>query len=84
MWLGGTPAGVPSTPSESEEDGLAYWACWADGRFGERGKFVDKPNLAKWEAPSERLAYYRGHRAGSEACWARSGPLLARARKVKP
>jgi DNA-directed RNA polymerase subunit RPC12/RpoP len=61
------PINVPSTPSESEENGLAYWSGWADGRFGERGSFVDNLNLAKWEAPSDRLAYYRGHRAGSEA-----------------
>jgi ribosomal protein L37AE/L43A len=74
---------VPSTPSKSEENVLAYWSGWADGRFGERGRFMDKPNLAKWEAPSERLDYHRGHRAGSEARRARSGPLLARARKVK-
>ena len=29
-----------------------------DGRFGERGNFVDNPNLARWEDPSERLDYY--------------------------
>jgi hypothetical protein len=45
----------------------AYQAGWEDGRFGERGSFVDNTNLAKWENPSDRLAYYRGHRAGSEA-----------------
>jgi hypothetical protein len=50
-----------------EENGLAYWSGWADGRFGDRGSFVDNPNLAKWEASSDRLAYYTGHRAGSEA-----------------
>jgi hypothetical protein len=61
------PAEVPSTLSKSEERGLAYWSGWADGRFGERGSFLDNQNLAKWEAPSERLAYYRGHRAGSKA-----------------
>ena len=61
------PADVPSSPSKSEERGLAYWSGWADGRFGERGSFLDNQNLAKWEAPSERLAYYRGHRAGSKA-----------------
>jgi hypothetical protein len=61
------PAEVTSTPSKSEERGLAYWSGWADGRFGESGSFLDNQNLAKWEAPSERLAYYGGHRAGSEA-----------------
>jgi hypothetical protein len=60
------PADVPLTLSKSEEDSLAYWSGWADGRFGERGSFVGNPNLAKWQNPSDRLAYYRGHRAGSE------------------
>jgi hypothetical protein len=78
------PVDVPSHLSESEENGLAYWSGWADGRFGERGSFVDNPNLARWETPLERLAYYRGHRSGSEARRDRSGPLLARARKVGP
>jgi ribosomal protein L37AE/L43A len=58
--------GVPSSSSRSDEHAQAYWAGWVDGRFGERGSFVDNPNLARWENPSERLAYYRGHRAGSE------------------
>jgi hypothetical protein len=62
-----SPADVPSTPSKSEEKGLAYWSGWADGCFGERGSFVDNPNLVKWENPSDRLAYSRGHRAGSKA-----------------
>jgi phospholipase C len=61
------PAHVPSAPSKSEENGLAYWSGWADGRFQERDSFVDNPNLAKGEAPSDRLDYYRGHRAGTEA-----------------
>jgi hypothetical protein len=61
------PINVPSTPSNSEENGLAHWSGWLDGHFGERGSFVNNPNLAKWEAPSDRLDYYQGHRAGSEA-----------------
>jgi ribosomal protein L37AE/L43A len=61
------PARVHSTPSKSEENGLAYWSGWVDGRFGVRDSFVENPNLAKWENPSDRLDYYRGHRAGSEA-----------------
>ena len=28
---------------------------------------MDNPNLAKWEASSDRLDYYQGHRAGGEA-----------------
>jgi ribosomal protein L37AE/L43A len=61
------PSDACSTPSRTEERARAYWAGWVDGRFGERGSFVDNPNLARWENPSERLAYYRGHRAGSGA-----------------
>jgi hypothetical protein len=38
-----------------------------DGHFGELSSFVENPSLRRWEDPSERLAYYRGHRAGSEA-----------------
>ena len=38
-----------------------------DGHFGETGSFVYNLKLAKWEAPSDRLDYYRGHRAGSDA-----------------
>ncbi len=45
----------------------AYWTGWMDGRFGERDSFAENPSLARWEAPSERLDYYRGHRAGKEA-----------------
>jgi hypothetical protein len=61
------PLDAQATLSEPDEQGQAYWAGWANGRFGELSSFVDNPNLPKWEAPSERLAYYRGHRAGSEA-----------------
>jgi ribosomal protein L37AE/L43A len=59
------------TPSEHSE---AWWAGWMDAHFGETGSFVCNPNLAKWDAPSERLDYYRGHRAGSEACRANEKP----------
>ena len=70
--------------SEPDERGEAWWAGWMDGHVGERASFACNPNLAKWEAPSDRLDYYRGHRAGSETRWDRSAPLLARARKVEP
>jgi hypothetical protein len=61
------PIDTASAPSRSDEHGAAYWAGWLDGRFGERGGFTDNLNLAKWENPSDKLDYYRGHRAGSEA-----------------
>jgi hypothetical protein len=60
------PIDASLIPSRADEHGMAYWAGWGDSRFGERGSFVDNPNLAKWENPSDRLDYYRGHRAGSE------------------
>jgi hypothetical protein len=55
------------------EHSEAWWAGWMAGHFGELSSFVDNPNLAKWDAPSDRLDYYRGHRAGSEARQAKSG-----------
>jgi ribosomal protein L37AE/L43A len=54
-------------PLRPDEQGAAYRAGWLGGRFGDRGSFVDNPYLAKWENPSDRLVYYRGHRAGSGA-----------------
>jgi hypothetical protein len=66
------------------EHGEAWRAGWADGRFGELSTFACNPNLARWAAPSDRLAYYRGHRAGSETRRERSGRLLAGARNVEP
>jgi hypothetical protein len=65
------PVGAPRSPSRADEHAEAYWVGWVDGRFGKKGSFVDNPNLGKWKNPSERLAYYRGHRAGSEARGAR-------------
>ena len=65
--LGGAPQRRLFEPFEARGARQAYWAGWVDGRFGERGSFVDNPNLARWENPSERLAYYQGHRAGSRA-----------------
>jgi hypothetical protein len=67
------PIDAPSGFSGPGEHGGAYRAGWMDGRFGELGSFADNPNLARWEDPSDRLDYYRGHRAGSEARQARNG-----------
>jgi DNA-directed RNA polymerase subunit RPC12/RpoP len=61
------PIDSPLVDWKSGEHDEAYWAGWVDGRFGEKGSFVDNPNLVKWENPLDRLAYYRGHRAGSKA-----------------
>ncbi len=42
----------------------AYRNGWEDGCFGPMQLFLQNPNLAGWEGPQERLAYYRGHRDG--------------------
>jgi hypothetical protein len=76
------PIDAASTGSMPNEHSGAYWAGWVDGRFREIGCFTENSNLTKWEDPSDRLDYYRGHRAGSEMRWERSAPA-ARARKVK-
>lgn len=52
-----------------EESGVrredpAYRNGWEDGRFGPTRLFLENSNLAGWEGPRERLAYYRGHRDG--------------------
>ena len=78
------PTDARATLSESDKRGEAWWAGWMDGHFGKSTCFACNLKLAKWEAPSERLDYYRGHRAGSETRRDRSGPLFARARKVEP
>jgi ribosomal protein L37AE/L43A len=54
-------------PSPEEYGSEAYRCGWIDGRFGEVGCFTHNPNLARWQEANERLQYYRGHRAGSEA-----------------
>lgn len=59
------PISAPSLRSRLHEHSAAYLAGWMDGHFEEPGSIVDNPNLARWEDPSDRLDYYRGHRAGS-------------------
>jgi uncharacterized Zn finger protein (UPF0148 family) len=60
------PLDARANLSGPEEHGEAWWAGWMDGQFGELSSFVENPSLARWEDPLERLAYYQGHRAGSE------------------
>jgi hypothetical protein len=62
----GSEVGPIDAHATLSEHGEAWWAGWMDGHFGERGSFACSTNLARWEAPSERLDYYRGHRAGRE------------------
>ncbi len=61
------PINAPCALSSPDGHSEAYRAGWMDGRFGERSSFADNPNLTRWEAPSDRLDYYRGNRAGNEA-----------------
>ena len=44
----------------------AYRYGWIDGRYGEPVCFTENRRLAEWEAASDRLDYYRGHRDGRE------------------
>jgi len=44
----------------------AYRYGWYDGYYGEPCCFTDNERLAALKAPSDRLDYYRGHRAGCE------------------
>ncbi len=53
----------------------AYHCGWFDGRYGPTEPFTENRRLAEWDAPSGRLDYYRGHRAGREAR-SRSGDFL--------
>lgn len=45
-------------------EGPAYRSGWEDGRFGQPQPFGANNNLAVWTEELDRLAYYRGHRAG--------------------
>ncbi len=45
----------------------AYRYGWIDGRYGEPVCFTENRRLAEWEAASDRLDYYRGHRDGRES-----------------
>ena len=51
---------------ESRNLTSAYQHGLNDGRYGEPCCFTENPKLATLEAPSDRLDYYRGHRAGRE------------------
>ena len=44
----------------------AYQHGLNDGRYGELCCFTENAKLATLEEPSDRLDYYKGHRAGRE------------------
>jgi hypothetical protein len=51
---------------EPQSHTSAYRHGLNDGRYGEPCCFTENPKLATLETPSDRLDYYRGHRAGWE------------------
>jgi ribosomal protein L37AE/L43A len=69
LWCPGCGAEVvPFSASEMHsESGLtseAYRCGWTEGLLGSTQSFVHNGGLARWEDANDRLAYYRGHRAG--------------------
>jgi ribosomal protein L37AE/L43A len=69
MWCPGCGSEVlPFSASpvhlESESTSEAYRCGWAEGLSGNTQSFVHNVGLARWEDAHDRLAYYRGHRAG--------------------
>ena len=73
--LGGPPRLTNARRAESQSK--AYWCGWFDGRYGPTERFTENRRLAEWDAPSSRLDYYRGHRAGHEARHSSGGFLEA-------
>ena len=58
---------VSASAMGSESASEAYRCGWAEGLFGNTDTFVQNEGLARWEDAKDRLAYYRGHRAGRAA-----------------
>jgi ribosomal protein L37AE/L43A len=58
------PFSASEMRSESGFTSEAYRCGWAEGLFGSTQSFVHNDGLARWEDTHDRLAYYRGHRAG--------------------
>ena len=61
------PVSASAMRAESESASEAYRCGWAEGLFGNTETFVHNERLARWEDTNDRLAYYRGHRAGRAA-----------------
>jgi uncharacterized Zn finger protein (UPF0148 family) len=58
------PFSASEMRSESESVSEAYRCGWVEGLFGNTETLVHNDGLARWEDAHDRLAYYRGHRAG--------------------
>jgi len=59
------PITLAEFSTTTEHHGKAYWSGWLDGRFGDSVSFTENESLKQWGELSDRLDYYRGHRAGS-------------------
>jgi hypothetical protein len=53
--------------SKPQTRSRAYRFGWQDGRCEDPGCFTDNHRLAGLTTPSDRLDYYRGHRASRES-----------------
>jgi len=62
-----TPVSADPTDWKPPDYTEAYCCGWLDSQYGKPACFTGNRQLAKWDAPSDRLDYYRGHRAGREA-----------------
>jgi ribosomal protein L37AE/L43A len=58
------PLSASEMRSVSEPVSEAYRCGWAEGLLGNTETLVHNGGLARWEDADDRLAYYRGHRAG--------------------
>jgi hypothetical protein len=75
--LGGHPYLAVIVMKKLANNSAAYRCGWIDGCYEELGCFTENRRLAEWERASDRLDYYRGHRAGREA--RRHSDLIVRA-----
>ncbi len=73
----GSPSHLTVVMMKKYETSRAYRCGWIDGRYGVLECFTENRRLAEWEAASDRLGYYRGHRAGRQTRQQRSGLLQA-------
>ena len=71
------PVAAGSATWKSPDHSEAYWSGWLDGRYGTLQLMPDSRNLARWASAPDRLDYYRGHRAGREARFARGSLIEA-------
>ena len=71
------PVSAGAATWKSPDRSEAYWSGWLDGRYGSREPFGNNRRLERWNDFSDRLDYYRGHRAGREAGTGRKGLIEA-------